>query len=621
MCYGVIGVRLRSHLYTVPWRSEDRLLTSHRSPCALSGKMDKKTQKIACLALETVHTKSMPLCIELTERQKHYMIKTKNSSVMEEGNIEDANSPIHCDLCNAPNPPLHCEECQCNVCLACVGKHLSDLSKDHKVVPYQKQGSIPKYLKCQSHPIERCELHCQRCDLPVCNTCLLSNSHKSHTLTELMEVIRSKKEVIEKDFEEIKQIIYPKYEEILMQLKTDQLNVDSYFEDLAEKVTKKGKEWHIEVDRLVSELQDDILAEKRNHIASLQQQEENIASTISEIKQSIQDLKRILDLEDFYSTAVYKSKNAVFNRFPEKLSFPSFLPKKIDTRHLSRQFGVLTTESRCSFQSNLLLKSLNTIETFESGHSLIHGLACLSEYEIWIIGGDNSLRYDSGKRMKLFSTKGELLRSIKANDKPVAIAVTKNGDLMYADKYGYINIVEYNQIKKVISLKGWKVLDICTTLSGDLLVIMNDYKNSSKVVRYCGPTEKQTIHFNDDGQSLYSPGGKKYLVENTNFDICVADHDAHAVVAVNQNGKLRYRYTGQSASEKSFNPVGIATDSQSRVLIAEDTDSNMHVLDHEGQFLSLIYMHVYSPQGLCVDTNDSLYVANYQTIYKTRYCS
>lgn len=540
---------------------------------------------------------------------------------MEEGKIEDANSPIHCDLCNEPNPPLHCEECQCNVCLACVGKHLSDLSKDHKVVPYQKQGSIPKYIKCQSHASERCELHCQRCDKPVCNTCLLSNSHKSHSLTELMELIRSKKEVIEKDFEEIQQIIYPKYEEILIQLKTDQLNVDSYFEDLIEKITKQGQEWHLEVDRLVSKLHNDILAKKRKHIASLQQEEEDIASTISEIKQSIRDLKRILDFKDFYSTAVYKSKNAVFNRFPEKISFPSFLSKKIDVGHLSRQFGLFTTESGCSFQSNLLLKSLNTIETFESGHRWIHGLACLSEYEIWIIGRDNSYGSDSGKRMKLYSTKGELLQSVKANYKPVAIAVTKNGDLMYADDYRNVNIVEDNQIKEVIRLKGWEVLDICTTLSGDLLVIMNDGKNSSKVVRYCGPTEKQTMQFNDDDQTLYSPGGEKYIVENKNFDICVADHDAHAVVVVNQDGKLKYRYTGQTASEKSFDPNGIATDSQSRIIIGTDEDCNIHVLDQEGQFLSQIYMHVYSPKGFCVDANDSLYVADYEKIYKIRYCS
>lgn len=114
-------------------------------------------------------------------------------------------------------------------------------------------------------------------------------------MTELIKVIRSKKGVIEKDFEEMQQIKYPKFEEILVQLKTDQSNAESYFEDLTKKVTKQGEEWHIEIDKIVSKLRNDILAKKESHIASLQQQEENIASTISEIKQNILDLKRFLD--------------------------------------------------------------------------------------------------------------------------------------------------------------------------------------------------------------------------------------------------------------------------------------------------------------------------------------
>lgn len=192
---------------------------------------------------------------------------------------------------------------------------------------------------------------------------------------------------------------------------------------------------------------------------------------------------------------------------------------------------------------------------------------------------------------------------------------------MYANKCGNVNIVEGNQIKEVIRLKEWKALSICSTLSGDLLIIMNEGKNPSKVVRYCGSTKKYTIQFNDDGQPLFSSGQNKFLAENRNLDICVSDFDAHAVVAVNHDGKLKYRYNGQVASEKSFDPKGIATDSQSRVLIAADSDVYMHVLDQEGHFLSFIDTHVYSTNGFCIDANDSLFVADFKTIYKIRYCS
>lgn len=120
--------------------------------------------------------------------------------------MEEGAKNLRCALCNYHNPSLECEECQCIVCEGCLMKHLSsDVFIDHKVIPYQKQGTIPKSLKCQSHLTELCEFHCQRCDKPVCKTCLLSNSHKGHTLTELTDVIRSKEEVIEKDFEEMQQ--------------------------------------------------------------------------------------------------------------------------------------------------------------------------------------------------------------------------------------------------------------------------------------------------------------------------------------------------------------------------------------------------------------------------------
>ena len=57
--------------------------------------------------------------------------------------------------------------------------------------------------------------------------------------------------------------------------------------------------------------------------------------------------------------------------------------------------------------------------------------------------------------------------------------------------------------------------------SGDLLVItLSDDGKQTKVVRYFGSTQNQT-------KPLYSSGyGDKYLSENRNLDICVADSNA-----------------------------------------------------------------------------------------------
>lgn len=221
--------------------------------------------------------------------------------------------------------------------------------------------------------------------------------------------------------------------------------------------------------------------------------------------------------------------------------------------------------------------------------------------------------------MKLYNLQGKLLKSIQTKSSvnvSSGIAVTKSGYLVYTnDVNKTVNVFNYKHMVEVIRLVGWTPRNVCVSSSDNLLVIMNSDDYQTRVVRYYGSKEGQIIQLNQQGSPLYSSGNLKYISENRNLDICVADWEAGSVVVVDQAGKLRFTYTGLSSTAKKlsyFHPVGITTDSQGRILTI--ANCCIHIIDEEGMFLRLIdNCDLCNPYDLCVDSKDNLFVAENRT--------
>ncbi|XP_065937737.1 tripartite motif-containing protein 2 [Magallana gigas] len=540
-----------------------------------------------------------------------------------------------CDLCETATMQSYCDFCHINLCKLCIGEHILDGYDKHKIVPFQQRKSTLIYPKCETHPFKHCKFKCKNCEnILVCSSCMASEQHGGHRFEELLEIYKTKKETIENDAKELVNCISPSYEEIALDLENQLANLDGGYEKITTEISKQGEEWHREINTIISRMKTETIEVKMKHRDVLQKQLDEIRKTESLIKQTLQALMDIQESTEVLRTIEYKTDIRDFSKLPHmaQVSLPTFIPKQIDHERLYSSFGHFTPLSIDTKESTLSLNQHNTavrelldepelVISIKTGHyKNLRRVTCLDDNKIWAVNWTDNIN--------CFSLNGSLLQTIKTKSEQLSydIAVDSKGNLLFTVGTTVYKVIN-GQIEQLFTLQGWRSCHLCLTSTGDLLVSMyTDDTSQSKVVRYSGSTEKQTIQFDDEGKPLYSGNGIiKYITENRNHDICVADCEAGAVVVVNQDGKLRWRYTGHPSVSKNepLKPYGVTTDSQSRILIADGDNHCIHILDQNGQFLRYIdNCHLNNPYGLCVDNDDNLFVCenNYEgNIKKMKY--
>nr|XP_022297455.1 uncharacterized protein LOC111106879 [Crassostrea virginica] len=546
-----------------------------------------------------------------------------------------AQDVARCGLCKTTIAQNYCDFCHVNLCKPCIGEHISDdYSKKHIIVPFQQRRSTLIYPICATHRNEDCKYQCKDCNIFVCFECVVSNQHQGHQYSKLEKMFTDLKTQIAKDEDELENLILPKYKEIAVDLESQIASLDGEYEKLTTEMSKLREEMHREVDNAINQIEMVIGEIKVKHHSILQKHLDEIKEIQALIQQSQTDLNELKESNKVCLTIQYTSKNAQYSNFPRKLrvTMPVFQPKQIEREDLFRLFGELIPLSASLEERVFTAKELNTsvrelldepgvLNTIKTGYIRLYSVTCLNEEQIFTSGMTADI--------KCFNIQGVLEKTnmTKSGKMPRDIAVDFDGTVMYSDEtQKTVYKVKNDQTKAIIALQGWNPAELCVTTSGDLLVTMySDDYTQSKVVRYSGSTVKQTIQFDDEGQPLYSGNRNlKYISENRNLDICVADWGAGAVVVVNQAGKLRFRYSGHSSTTKTkpFKPIGITTDSESRILTVDWDNHCIHILDSNGQFLRYIdNCGLKDPYGVCVDSNDNLFVCelNRGNVKKIKY--
>lgn len=385
-------------------------------------------------------------------------------------------------------------------------------------------------------------------------------------------------------------------------------------------------------------LQDETDKMRDVQLKALKKHLQKVKELCTEIQQAIKSNKDMLHSPNVTETLSYKSRNSALKCLPEKLelSIPEFISQPINKDLVAKMFGVIlgfsisehiegyeknTQNLRQSHRGFLDKPEIQSV--LETEIKCPDKLACQSNRKLWIAGNEGSLKLFKCDALQLGSgaTSSCLtLKHVNLNKGPTDIAAMITGDLIYGIKLeNTVFIFKKDEAEVLINLHDWKLLSLCITAFGELLVCKTDErKYRCRVVRFNqDPEIRQIIQYDHRGESLYTSGMlSKYIEENKNGDICLADCDAGAVIVTDKAGKLRFRYAGTISSQKNdqFCPVGIATDSKANILVSDSL--KIHVIDWNGQFLRFLDIVCSNPLRLALDEDDNLYIGETLGIVK-----
>nr|XP_034306152.1 uncharacterized protein LOC109617037 [Crassostrea gigas]XP_034306153.1 uncharacterized protein LOC109617037 [Crassostrea gigas] len=549
------------------------------------------------------------------------------------------------------NCQFYCNDCHQPMCEQCRDEHQKNKkTKNHEVVPYKQRKRPLPVEKCKIHPTRHIELLCEECQIPICSKCTATKEHRGHAFTDLEFVFDEKVSLkCHEEIAKIRNYFDPISQDLKKEIAGDVTEIKKIMEDIRTSMKAEAKSVKKIVDTITSEKIEQVNKIEQSLLETLINQNQQIDDYLNYLNDLIKTYYGYLSPSNIEQlTCALKSENLMIRPIPEtfKPVLPIYTAGQHSKEDVAKLLGRITVPN--TKPENRKIKPIETACTelkltgkqrkqdreksdVKQTLSLSSSVTKVREYTVPGVG--DVFHISHGKSGRLWASdswgnlvqtdlQGNQLQKIQTSGRSEGYhTVTQDGDLIYTDRDNKVinKITPDNTITEFIITGDWEPLSIHSShINGDILVgMMKD--EEVKVTRYNKTgTEIQNIQKDNKGKGLYSD--PHYITEKINGDVCVSDYNKHAVVVVDKSGQHRFSYTGQGSR---FNPYGICTDLLGHILVCDNVSKTVHLLDQDGQFLSLLLTSqqgVECPRSVCVDDENNLWVGqrdtNTVTVYK-----
>ncbi|XP_062595053.1 uncharacterized protein LOC134256425 [Saccostrea cucullata] len=530
---------------------------------------------------------------------------------------------IECDTALCRNfSEFYCNTCHQRICGLCRENHLKR-NKGHDIVPYQEKKRKLPSEKCKTHPTFYIDIYCDDCQVPVCPNCL-AQDHNDHANCNLEIIYNNTLKECQKEIIDIWKTVIPKATDNIKSFGEEKKYTMKEIANLRLSMKKRANELKEAVDAILTANNKKLDEIENLLLNDLEENQKKTEDFIAYLKKIITDYEnkmssiRTMELFKFYfdiSSATLKRPTL------SKLKLPTFNPGTTNEEEIATEFGEIETDS---YTKILLSSSAKKVNEIRIHASAVSHLSSLLLDRFWA-GSDWKKIIQSDMQGNTTQEISNSIWCIRGNH-----TVNTEGELLYSD-YKNSNVCRVRSnlsINKLVSTGNWEPGAIFSSnINGHILVGM-ERNRCMKVTRYSKRGKKlQDIQRDNKGKDLFQ--SINFISENINGDICTSDYLARKVVLVTGSGEYRFSYSGHH-SQFGFIPYGICTDVLGHILVCngyEDSRnhcSSVHLLDMDGQFLSLLLTPDQCDMdtcALCIDKHHNLLVGglNSSTISVYKY--
>ncbi|XP_062587759.1 uncharacterized protein LOC134249421 isoform X1 [Saccostrea cucullata] len=584
------------------------------------------------------------------------------------------------------NCEFYCNSCHQQLCKPCRDQHLKiPENKNHEVVLYQQRRHQLPVMKCKIHPTKEIDIYCKDCNIPLCSKCSTMQEHQRHCFVDLETIYTDKFELCKKELSKIHNYFVPTSHDLQREVREDATEVKQIMDSIRTSMKAEAESLKNMVDTVLSENMEELNQIEQSLLEKLKSQEKTFDDYIAYLSDLVKEFQSYLSSTELTNFTTKLPENLKIKSIPEttKPVTPEFSSAQYNKNDVAKLLGKVFKSDRKAELRRVKPMEIPTIATsikstseqtkqdkhVKSDKKQTMSLSATKVRKFRVPGVDNAfhtkqdkdVKSDKKQTMSLSASvtkvrefkvpgvdhvyhvsldqsdrlwisdywgnlvqtdlQGNVIQKIKTSGRDQGYhTVTQDRNLIFTDQDKKVinRITQDDNITEFIKTGDWTPFSVHSShINGDLLVGMRKDREG-KVTRYNKTgKELQNIQSNNKGQGLYRY--PHYITENINGDICTSDYNKDVVVVVNKSGQHRFSYTGQ---ESRFVPYGICTDVLGHILVCDVSTDTVHLLDQDGQFLSLLFTRQQGVKfscSVCVDDENNLYVGQYNTNTLTVY--